>query len=72
MKPPLITVFVHKTMKNSRSDCFLLFSGCSAAGKYQFDDMLPVIHAEFTSTKLAIDTMYAPMYATTAMPMGCG
>ena len=69
-KPPLITVFIHKaatrgiskyvTTKNSRSDCFLLFSGSSAAGKYQFDVMLPVIHAEFTSTKLVIDTIYAP------------
>ena len=43
------------TTKNSRGDCFLLFSGSSAAGKYQFDDMLPVIHAEFMSAKLAID-----------------
>ena len=47
-------------MKNSRGDCFLLFSGASAAGKYQFHDMLPVIYAEFTNTKLAIDTTYSP------------
>jgi len=69
-KPPLLAVYIHKiaargiskyvTTKNSRSDCFLLFSGSSTAGKYQFNDTLPVIYAEFTSTKLAIDTMYSP------------
>ena len=68
-KLPLLAVYIHKTAtrgikknvttKNSRSDCFLLFSGSSAAGKYQFHDMLPVIYAEFTNTKLAIDTTYS-------------
>ena len=29
------------------------------AGKYQFNDMLTVIYAEFTNTKLAIDTTYS-------------
>ena len=44
------------TTKNSCSDCFLLFLGSLVAGKYQFNNMLPVIYAEFTNTKLAIDT----------------
>ena len=47
------------TTKNYCSDCFLLFLGSSAAGKYRFHNMVPVIYAEFTNTKLAIDTTYS-------------
>ena len=39
---------------------FLLFSGSSAVGKYQFNVMLSVIYAEFTCTEFIIDTMYSP------------
>ena len=67
---PLLPLYIHKTAtrriskyvttKNSGDDFFLLFSGSSAVGKYQFNVMLSVIYAEFTRTEFIIDTMYSP------------
>ena len=70
-RPPLLPFYIHKTAtrriskyvttKNSGDDFFfLLFSGSSAVGKYQFNVMLSVIYGEFTCTEFIIDTIYSP------------